>query len=297
MSQHVSVIFDAPGPKGRALSRTISVVGVALCLALGGWLLWALRSQLLEPAKWAPFAESTTWSNFVIPGLVQTLKAAALAVVLAGVVGVLLGMGRLSHSKWLSVPAGVLVEFFRSVPVLVMMVFFYYVFLYSQSLSGDTLPFMSVVLGLTFYNGAVIAELIRSGVHSLPKGQREAGWAIGLTRDQTLWSVLLPQAISAMLPSLLSQLVVVLKDTALGYIVTYPDLLRSLQTLASGKSNVLASLIVAAAIYIVINYALTWVAGLVEQKLRTRRAGKAVGVGAVPVTNNETADLNSNPES
>lgn len=291
MSSQASVIFDAPGPRGRALSRTVGAAGVLLCLALGAVLVWSLRGQLLVASKWTPFLDASTWTQFVLPGLVQTIKAAAVSVVLAGIVGVLLGVGRLSHVKVISVISGVLVEFFRSVPVLVMMVFFYYVFLYSGSLTGDTLPFASVVLGLTFYNGSVIAELLRAGVHSLPKGQREAGWAIGLTRDQTLWSVLLPQAITAMLPSLLSQLVVVLKDTALGYIVTYPDLLRSLQTLASGKSNVLAALIVTAVIYILINYALTTLAGVVESKVRTRRAGKSVGVGAVPVTAEQASGL------
>lgn len=284
MSTNVSVIFDAPGPRGRALSRIIGAAGILACLVIGALLVWALRSQLLVASKWEPFLDSSTWTQFVLPGLLQTVKAAALSVVTAGVVGVLLGVGRLSHVRVISIVSGVLVEFFRSVPVLVMMVFFYYLFLFSGALSGDTLPFMSVVLGLTFYNGSVIAELLRAGVGSLPKGQREAGWAIGLTRDQTLWNVLLPQAITAMLPSLLSQLVVVLKDTALGYIVTYPDLLRSLQTLASGKSNILAALIVTAVIYIVINYALTSLAGTVENMVRTRRAGRSVGVGAVPVT-------------
>ncbi|CAI9408474.1 amino acid ABC transporter permease [Aestuariimicrobium sp. T2.26MG-19.2B] len=290
-AQSSSVIFDAPGPRGRALSRVVGAVGVLACLVIGAAFLWALRSQLLTASKWEPFLEASTWTNFVLPGLLQTLQAAALSVLTAGVVGVLLGVGRLSHVKPISWASGVLVEFFRSVPVLVMMVFFYYVFLYSGALSGDALPFLSVVLGLTFYNGSVIAELIRSGVHSLPSGQREAGWAIGLTREQTLWNVLLPQAVTAMLPSLLSQMVVVLKDTALGYIVTYPDLLRSLGTLASGKSNILAALLVAAVIYIVINYALTTFAGWVETKVRTRRAGKAVGVGAVPVTGIGSANV------
>ncbi|MGJ6978986.1 amino acid ABC transporter permease [Aestuariimicrobium soli] len=283
MSSQATVVFDAPGPRGRALSRVVGLVGALLCLAVAAVLIWALRKQLLVADKWRPFTEVSAWRDYVLPGLWQTIKAAGLSVITAGVVGVLLGVGRLSHVKVISLVSGVLVEFFRSVPVLVMMFFFYFLFLQSGALSGDALPFASVVLGLTFYNGSVIAELIRSGVHSLPKGQREAGWAIGLTRDQTLWSVLLPQAITAMLPSLLSQLVVVLKDTALGYIVTYPDLLRSLTTFASNNSNILASLIVAAVIYIAINYALTSLAGWVETKVRTRRAGRAVAAGAVPV--------------
>lgn len=296
-SSSVSVIFDAPGPRGRAIGWAVGAAGVFACLVVGVWAIWQLRLQLLEPAKWRPFTQETTWVNYVGPGLVSTLQAALTAVVLAGLLGFLLGVGRLSHQKPVLVVAGTLVEFFRSVPVLMMMLFFYYVFLYAPALfgtqlvSGSNMPFWAVVLGLTFYNGAVIAELIRSGVHSLPAGQREAGIALGLSRGQTLLNVQLPQAITAMLPSLLSQLVVVVKDTALGYIVTYPDLLRSLQTLASGQGNILVALLVAAAIYIVLNYALTQTASFVERRMRTRRAGRSVGVGAVPVPGTATTEV------
>jgi glutamate transport system permease protein len=138
---------------------------------------------------------------------------------LAGVFGVLFGMGRLSPNPVIRWIATVVVEFFRSVPVLVMMFFTFYFVSYnfaSETLPANTFPLVAVITGLTLYNGSVVAELIRSGVGSLPKGQTEAGLAIGLTRGQTLRTILLPQAITAMLPALVGQLVVVLKDTALG---------------------------------------------------------------------------------
>lgn len=291
-----SVLFDAPGPRGRVRNIVIGVVGVVACLALVGILLWGLRAQLFDPAPWLRFLEPVTWTAYVIPGLLATLQAAAISIVAASVLGVILGVARLSHIRVIRWVSTVFVEFFRAVPVLMMMLFFYSVFLYGQILSGYLLPLVSVILGLTFYNGAVIAELIRSGVRSLPKGQQEAGWALGLNRNQTLFSILLPQAITAMLPSLLSQLVVVLKDTALGAIVTYSDLLRSLQTLAS-TSGILVSLIVAALIYIVINYLLTSLAGVVEKRIRMRRGLVAPSASPVqaPVDDDATETVDTMP--
>ncbi|MBO1029855.1 amino acid ABC transporter permease [Tessaracoccus sp. SD287] len=293
-ASNVSVIFDAPGPRGRVLSRIIGVVGILLCLVLGGVALYLLRKQILHWDYWQVFLEPLSWTEFILPGLWSTLKAAALAVLLSGIFGLIFGIMRLSHLKAVSIPAAIVVEFFRAVPVLMMMLLGYYFLLYNPGIvAPDQMAFAGVVVGLMFYNGSVIAELVRSGVHSLPTGQREAGAAIGLTRGQTLNSVLLPQAITAMLPSLLSQLVVVLKDTALGYIITYPDLLRSVQNLFP-SGGVMVALLFAATVYIILNYALTLFASWVERRMRVRRAGKSVGVGTVPVPG--TANTNIRPE-
>ena len=253
-----------------------------------------LRNQILNWDYWAVFLEADSWVEFILPGLWSTLRAAALAVVLSGIFGLIFGIMRRSHLRVISLPAAIVVEFFRAVPVLMMMLLGYYFLLYNPGIvPPDQMAFAGVVVGLMFYNGSVIAELVRSGVHSLPKGQREAGAAIGLTRGQTLNSVLLPQAITAMLPSLLSQLVVVLKDTALGYIITYPDLLRSVQNLFP-SGGVMVALLFAAAVYVVLNYALTLFAAWVERRVRVRRAGKSVGVGTVPVPG--TANTNIRPD-
>ena len=135
------------------------------------------------------------------------------------------------------------------------------------------LSLYGVIAGLTFYNSSVIAELIRSGVGALPTGQREAGLAIGLTPFQTLRTILLPQAITLMLPSIVSQLVVVLKDSALGFLILYPELIRSGQTLASSNGNLIPTFIVVAAIFIVINYLLTLLARFLERRLQVSRPG------------------------
>lgn len=273
MSAPASVLFDAPGPRARSRATVISIASAVLMIAVVAAVVWGLREQLTAD-KLLPFIESDTWAFYLIPGLINTLQAALLSIVLAGVIGVLLGTGRLSNVAAIRVPAAVLTEFFRAVPVLMAMIFFYSLYISLGTFSGFTLALASAVSGLMFYNGAVIAELIRSGVHSLPKGQAEAGLAVGLTRNQTLFSVQLPQAITAMLPSLVSQLVVILKDTALATAVAYPELLRGTQTLSSSKGNIIAALIVGALIYIVVNYGLTSLAGWLEKKVGKRTSGR-----------------------
>lgn len=285
MSAPTTVLFDLPGPKARIRHAVIGVIGL---IGIAGLLYLIIRglarpdNSQLTAEKWLPFLDPSTWVSYLIPGLLKTLSAAGLAIVLSLVVGLLLGVGRLSQLRVLRVVCGVLVEFFRAVPVLVLMIFAYYFALFVLHLDSRQ-PFFGVVVGLTIYNSAVIAELIRSGVHSLPAGQREAGLTIGLTQSQTMWTVLLPQAITAMLPSLISQLVVILKDTALGYIISFYDFVRAGQTFSNLHGNLIPVMIVMAAVFIVINYALTKVASYVEGRLRRGGRGpKPISGGAGP---------------
>lgn len=288
MSAEASVLFDAPGPKAIVRNRIIAVIGVVLLLLGLAFLIRGLANpdnNQLTAEKWSPFLEWSSWKNYLIPGLIGTLKAAIISVVLAIVAGILLGMGRLSEIVVLRVVCGAFVEFFRAIPVLMMMFFAYFFGIFVLHISGTALPLFGAVVGLTFYNSCVIAELVRSGVHNLPRGQREAGYAIGMTSSQTLRTILLPQAITAMLPSIVSQLVVILKDSALAYNITYLELLRQGQNLATYKGNLIPTLIVLAVIYIVINWALTRAARAVEARLRSGRRGIRPGplnVGANP---------------
>ena len=168
------------------------------------------------------------------------------------------------------------------------MMIFFWLFLGKYSgLPPAQLPFIAVVVGLTLYNGSVIAELLRSGVKQLPRGQGEAGLAIGLTPTQTLIRILLPQAFTAMMPSMLSQFVVILKDTALGYIISYPELLASARRIGSGDGNVLQTLILAAAIFVTVNFVLTAVATGITDRLASRTSAK--------VTRNLIPDALDNP--
>ena len=276
-----TVLFDAPGPKARRRHAILAALGVVAALAL----LWVVIRKMnsanqLEGYMWSPFVtDPEVWTQYLLPGLWETIKAALLSVLFAGVFGLVFGMGRLSHLATVRWVSGIVVEFFRSVPVLLMMIFFFFGwFSRSDSVPDDLAPLLGVVLALTLYNGSVIAELVRSGVHSLPKGQSEAGLSLGLSPGQTLRSIQLPQALTAMLPALVGQLVVVLKDTALGTIILYPELLTAAKTLGSAYANTVPAYLVVAVIFIVINYTLSRVARVVEQWLRRR------GTTAAPLT-------------
>lgn len=284
-----TVLFDAPGPRAIARNRLLSIIGTLLILALLAGVVYGLRGQLTGD-RWAPFLRADTWLSYLLPGIVNTLQAAALSVVLASVLGLALALGRMSFNRAVSWICTVLIEFFRAVPVLMMMLFVYFLTIFvpffANLFPGPLValkPLVAVVAGLTFYNSAVIAELLRSGVGSLPRGQTEAGLGIGLDIGQTRRLILLPQAITAMLPALVSQLVVILKDSALGYIISYPELLRSSQTLASRWSNSIASFLVAAALFILLNWSLTRFAGYLEGRSRARQSGRGVQLDEIDV--------------
>ncbi|MFI2569081.1 amino acid ABC transporter permease [Cellulosimicrobium funkei] len=279
-----SVLFDAPGPRARRAIAVGNVIGAVIVIGIAVLVLLELgRKGQLSWEQWGPVFTANAWENFFLPGLQNTLRAAGFAIVGAVIFGLVFGSGRLSHVRALRWACGVVVEFFRAVPVLLMMIFFW--LLLGLQKVPDA-PFLAVVISLVLYNGSVIAELVRSGVGNLPKGQGEAGVAIGLTRGQTLRSIQLPQALIAMLPALVSQLVVVLKDTALGQIITYPELLRAAQILGTAFGNTLQTLTVAAVIFIVINYALTALAQWLSRFLSGRTAG---ATAAGPGIGNPTA--------
>lgn len=278
MSSQQSVLFDAPGPRARRAILLGNIVGAIVVLGIAALVLVALGNKgQLDPKLWSSLFTSDAWQYYFIPGLQNTLRAAGFAIVGALAFGLLFGTGRLSHLRAVRVVSGIVVEFFRAVPVLLMMIFFWLLLGLSKV---DDAPFLAVVFALVLYNGSVIAELVRSGVGNLPKGQGEAGLAIGLTQGQTLRSVQLPQALIAMLPALVSQLVVVLKDSALGQIITYNELLRAAQLYGVGNGNILQSLVLAAVIFIVINWLLTLVARWLSRFLSGRTAGAtAAGPG------------------
>jgi len=275
-----TVLFDAPGPKARARHRIIAVVGGVVLLAMVVFALAKLGEKgNLAADKWTPFLTGSMWVDYLIPGLINTLKAASISIVLAAAFGLLFGIGRMSPLAPIRWICTVVVEFFRSVPVLVLMIGAFGFYSFNNVFQSEINPLAAVVTGLTLYNGSVVAELLRSGVGSLPKGQSEAGLSIGLTGGQTLRSIQLPQAITAMLPALVGQLVVVLKDTALGQIITYDELLTNYQRIGSNWSNIVPAMIVIALIFIAINYTLSTLAGRLEGRLRSRGRATIKGGG------------------
>ncbi|SNY15102.1 amino acid ABC transporter permease [Paractinoplanes atraurantiacus] len=268
-----AVLYDHPGPRAKARNRILTVAFGVLLLALLYWIYRKFDEKgQWAAALWKPFTQSSTWTDYILPGLLHTLEAAAVAAALSLVFGVIFAVGRLSDHWWVRVPAGAVVEFFRAVPLLLMMFFIFFGVPYLTEKPMSI--FWAVVIGLTLYNGSVLAEAFRAGVKSVPAGQSEAAYAIGMRKGQVMGHILIPQAARAMLPVIVSQLVVLVKDTALGYIISYNELLQlGVNNVAANFGNVVQAAIVAAIIYIAVNSLLTSFAGWLSR--RTRRSGKA----------------------
>ncbi|GHA37985.1 glutamate ABC transporter permease [Streptomyces tauricus] len=281
-----SVLYDAQGPKAKRRNLVISVVFVAVLAALLWWMYGVLDEKgQLAWALWKPFFHGEAWSTYLWPGLQNTLKAAVLAMIIALPLGAVLGIARLSDHVWVRGVAGVVVEFFRSIPVLVLMIFGLALFSEYTNVSTDDRPLYAVVTGLVLYNASVLAEIVRAGILSLPRGQAEAASAIGLRKNQTMRFILLPQAVTAMLPAIVSQLVVIVKDTALGgAVLTFPDLMAAVGPMSAYYgANTLASFTVVALIFIAINFSLTTFASWLERRLRQgkKSTGAVVTADAV----------------
>ncbi|WP_280381779.1 amino acid ABC transporter permease [Nocardia wallacei] len=285
MSSGASVLFDAPGPKARLRHNLYSVLVAAIIIAAGWLVIDALGNKgQLTAEKWKPFVDAEVWETYILPGLRGTIVAAVLSIVFALVIGVVFGLLRLSDHRSVRIVAGAIVEFARAIPVLILMIFLYAVIAKYDLTDSGQYALTAVVIALTVYNGSVIAEIVRSGIRSLPKGQSEAAVALGMRKVQLMRMILLPQAITAMLPAIVSQMVVALKDTALGYQITYQEIVRQGQQLGAAEQNTVPSLIVVAVIMIALNWSLTSFATWLERRLRSRKKGRAVVPAAAALT-------------
>ncbi|AHI23704.1 amino acid ABC transporter permease [Corynebacterium vitaeruminis] len=294
MSTRATVLYDAPGPVGIRRNRIYTAVTLLVAAGLLAWVFSTLNAKgQLAAEKWTPFLDANTWRTYLLPGLRGTLTSAVASLFLALVVGVTLGLGRLSRNRAIRWLCGVLVEFFRAIPVLLLIIFSYQVFAVYGVFKPKYLAFAAVVFALTLYNGSVIAEILRAGIESLPKGQTEAAQALGLSHRQTMLRILLPQAVAAMLPALIAQMVIALKDSALGYQIGFVEIVRQGIQSSSANRNYLASLIVVAIIMIIINYSLTLLAERIERQLRAGRARRNI-VAKVPEHENQGLDTKDN---
>ena len=271
-----ATLYDVPGPRARTTNRTIAVVGTVVVLAILGFVLFRFAdSGLFTYEQW-------DWITYeliqisLLNALVATLQAFAVGAVFALVFGAVFAAARLSDHAWVRAPAVVVVEFFRAVPLLIL------IFLAYFGLQIDA--FWSVVIGLTLYNGSVLAEVFRAGVLSIPRGQSEAAYALGMRKTQVMTTILLPQAIRVMLPTVISQLVVLLKDTALGFIIGYQELLFQARQIGSQiqlDAPIIPVAIVIAVIYIGLCLLLSALATYAERRSR-RRSPAASKMGPTP---------------
>jgi glutamate transport system permease protein len=259
-----AVLFDAPGPETVARHRVYTIVSAVALVGVLAFVVWRLydRDQL-EYAKWEPFLTPRYLAALLVDGVLVTLQMAFSAVLGAVVFGLVFGTGKLSDRAAIRWVSWAVVEFFRAVPVLLLMILIFYSYGITR---GDSGAYWSVVIALTLYNGAVLAEVFRAGVLAVPAGQAEAAYAIGMRKSQVMSIVLLPQAVKIMLPAIISQCVVALKDTSLGYAVAAPGLTAVGQSIYRGFGNQVPTVIVLAALYIVINLVLTAIATRVQKK-------------------------------
>jgi glutamate transport system permease protein len=271
-----SVLFDAPGPRARRISLILSIVALLLIIGLLVWivsLLAAPRSSggitlpgMFDGTRWNIFGDPQVWV-FISEGIIATLQAAAVAGVGAIVLGIGLSLMRSSTITWVRIPTAWLIEFLRGMPVLLMMLFIL--------LIASTGAFWAVVIALILYNGTLIGEILRAGLVALPRGQREAALSVGMREFQSKMLVEFPQAFRQMLPIIIAQLVVLLKDTSLGYIVGYNEIIRTnINNLGSyyGNRYLFSLFVVTLAIYLAINLSLSWFARWLSR--RTASGGK-----------------------
>ncbi len=263
-----SVLYDLPGPRARARNRLFAVLSAALVAGVVAFIAWRFAATgQFSGRKWSIF-QYVAVQETLLRGLLNTLRAAAVAAVLALAFGALFASARISDHAWVRGPATLVVEFFRAVPLVILIFFFYYA---TPSLGVRFSPFWAVVLGLTLYNGSVLAEVFRAGILAVARGQSEAAHALGMRKTQVVRLILLPQALTSMLPTIVSQLVVLLKDTALGFLITYRELLTEARQLASAPNFEYPTIplaLVVAAIYIAMCMLLSYVATRLERRAR-----------------------------
>ena len=263
-----SVLYDVAGPRARARNRLLGILALVGILALLAFVVvrFAATGQF-SATKWSTFLYANV-QRTLLRGLLNTLQAALVASLLALAFGAVFASARLSDRAWLRTGAQLVVELFRAIPLVIMIFFFYYA---APELGVRFSTFWAVVLGLTLYNGSVLAEIFRAGILAVPRGQSEAAYALGLRKGAVLRLILLPQALRSMLPTIVSQLVVLLKDTALGFLITYRELLTEARALAGIPAfdyPTIPVALVTAAVYIAICLLLSALANYLERRAR-----------------------------
>ncbi len=278
---HDIVLYDLPGPRAKRRQSVLAVIVGLVALAVVAVVLMRLNAQRQFSGNlWGPLINpknevfADVW-KLIGAGFLNTMKAAVLAIGFSIAVGTVIGISRLMLGKYGRIPIVGFIELFRGLPVVISIYFAARVLPdlgvdLSGWPGGEGLWF--VVIGLTVYNSVILAEILRSGVNALPKGQREAAAAIGLSNLSTMGIILLPQAVRIMLPALISQLVVILKDTSLAAVLgVYPELLNSAKYIYLNLNNPIQALVVVGMIFVVINFGLSKLATFVEDRMSHSR--------------------------
>lgn len=246
-------LYEAPGPKARKRIVVITILSLAALVVLLALVIrqFYITGQL-GAKYWALFTRYTTW-RFLGRGLMGTMEVALSAGVMAFAAGLLLMLGRISRRKLLRGISAVLIEFSRGVPTLL---FIYFFFLIAPQFGLKLPAFWKISAPVAISAAGVVAEVFRSGVNAVPKGQTEAAVSLGMRGGSVFFKIVFPQALRYVVPALISELVIVLKDTTFAYVVNYADLMQNAKVLISNYDALLSVYLVAAVIYILINYLL-----------------------------------------
>ena len=256
-------LYEAPGPRARRRARIGTVVSaVIVLLGISAIVRQFYVTGQLAPRYWSLFLQWTTW-RFLGQGLLGTISVALTAGAIALVLGLLLMLGRTSGVRPLAALCRVVTDFFRGVPSLLLIYFFFFV----PAQLGLKMPsFWMLTLPVALAAAGVLAEVFRAGVNAVPRGQVEAALSIGLSPAQTMRKIVLPQAVRYVIPSLIAQLVVVVKDTTVAYVVSFPDLMQNARVLITSYDALVSMYLVIALIYILINLAINKAAVYVSRR-------------------------------
>ena len=260
-------LYEAPGPRTKRHILVGTIISSVVLVAIVAWVVMRLYRQGQFSSKyWSFFGKWTTW-RFLLEGFAGTMEVALTAGAIALVLGVLFMLGRISKNKAVSTIFRVIINFFRGIPSL-LLIYFFFLVLPGYGLKIPSFWMLAIPISLTA--SGVLAEVFRAGVNAVPKGQVEAALSIGLTDGQVMRKIVLPQAIRYVIPSLISQLVVVVKDTSVAYVVSFPDILQNGRVLISNYDALVSVYFVVAVIYVLINYAINQVSIYVARRSGTK---------------------------
>lgn len=260
-------LYEAPGPKTRRRIVVGTVIASIALVALVAAVAWRFYiTGQFAPQYWEFFTKWSTW-NYLLAGLLGTFEVALTAGAIALVLGVVFMLGRISKNKVVSTIFRIVIDFFRGVPSLLLIYFFFLVIpAYGIKMSS----FWMLALPISLTASGVLAEVFRAGVNAVPAGQREAALSIGMSEGKVMRKIILPQAVRFVIPSLISQLVVVVKDTTVAYVVSYPDMLQNARVLITNYDALVSTYFVVAIIYILINFAINQASIYVARRSGTR---------------------------
>ncbi|MFR3274121.1 MAG: amino acid ABC transporter permease [Collinsella phocaeensis] len=257
-------LYEAPGPRTRRRMHVATAVSAVLVLmGIAAIVRQFYVTGQLAPRYWSFLTRPTTWA-FLLQGFRGTVSVALVAGAIALVLGLLLMLGRMSSIRALSAACRGVIDFFRGVPSLLLIYFFFLVVpQYGIKLSS----FWMITLPVALAASGVLAEVLRAGVNAVPAGQVEAAWSIGMRPAQIMRTVILPQAVHFVIPSLISQLVVVVKDTTVAYVVSYPDLMQNARVLITNYDALVSMYLTVAFVYILLNYVINKLSGIVARRM------------------------------